>query len=135
MCLLVGPCPKDPLGKALRLHGAMRNEGWVAATSRALLGKSPGMPTHRRKSPKGQLWDSKAILQALLAPSHALLRRTEVPAGTRWPLARGVLRHKRLRPIREDAGWTSFISGSEKAVKQVLLKVFSSLMNDEKVPG
>ena len=135
MSLLAGPCPEDALRKALWLHRAIPNEGWVAATSRALLGKPPGTLTHLRKSQEGQLWDSQAIPQALPAPSHALLRRAEVPAGTRWPLTRGALWHRRLRPIREHPGWASLLSVSGKAVKQVLLKVLSSLVNDERVPG
>lgn len=87
MCLLAGPCPGDALRKALWLHGAIPNEGWVAATGRALLGKPPGPLTRLRNSQEGQLSDSQAIPQALLAPSHALLRYAEVPERTRWPLA------------------------------------------------
>lgn len=84
-------CPEGALSKLLWLCGVIPDEGWVAATSNALLCKPLGTLAQGRKPQEGRLW-------ALLIPSQPLLRRAEVPAGTQGPMA---LQHTRLRPIRE----------------------------------
>lgn len=84
-------CTEGALSKALWLCGVTPNEGWVAATSNALLCQPLGTLTQVRKPQGDELW-------ALLAPSQSLLRCAEVPAGTQRPLA---LQHTQLRPIKE----------------------------------